>query len=282
MRSPLYAEIVRADGARPSRYALVLHGVFGSSKNWRLFMRRLAARCPSWGFVLADLRGHGRSLGLSAPHGVVEAAQDLVALGPDALGLDAPIVGVVGHSLGGKIALAYAALRATELDQLWTLDSQPGARSEASPPGEPDHVLEALLALPQRFGARRDFDALLAARGLAPEVVAWLAMNVVRDGDGYALGLELSTIRALLDDYFARDLWPELEREYARREVHVVVGGRSPVWSGPSRARLDRLAAASSRLHVHALEDAGHWVHVDAPEALLELMARELARPARG
>ncbi|MSP25110.1 MAG: alpha/beta hydrolase [Myxococcales bacterium] len=275
--SSLHVEVVCAAAAVPLRYALVLHGVFGSAANWRLFARKLALRCPSWGFLLADLRGHGRSLGLAAPHAVADAARDLLRLEHAELGIDGPIDGVIGHSLGGKIALAYAGMRPDALAQVWLLDSQPSAdaatRSDDDGSATPRRVLAALEALPPRFAARAEFDAALAARGFAPDVIAWLRMNVRRDGGGYVLGLDLLTIRALLADYFRLDLSTELGRVDARRELHVVVAGRSAVWSAPARARLAALAQSRPRVFAHTLADAGHWLHVDAPEPLLELMA---------
>ena len=54
-------ELIAAPGVTPQRYLLVLHGVFGSGANWRMFMRKLVARCPQWGAALVDVRGHGRS-----------------------------------------------------------------------------------------------------------------------------------------------------------------------------------------------------------------------------
>ena len=121
---PFHETVVAAD-AQPRAWLLVLHGVFGSAANWRMFARRLAAERPDWGFLLADLRGHNRSLGAPGPHRLDSMAADL-------LHLEAPqgeIRGVMGHSLGGKVALAYAAKRGGELDQLWMLDSRPGTRA---------------------------------------------------------------------------------------------------------------------------------------------------------
>ena len=107
-----FHSIVTATSANPSRYMLVLHGIFGAGGNFRTFIRRLADTCPNWGFVLVDLRGHGQSLGAPPPHTVEASAQDLVHLGTH-LGLE--IRGIMGHSFGGKVALAHAGLRPDEL-----------------------------------------------------------------------------------------------------------------------------------------------------------------------
>jgi len=271
----LHSERVTAAGATPSRWLFVLHGVFGSGKNWRSFMRAVAAACPDWGFLLVDQRGHGDSFsGLEPPHDLDAMAEDLVGM-EAATGL--PLVGVVGHSLGGKVALAYAAKRAGALEQVWVLDARPGTRdgSDASPTAV---VLRLLESLPARFDDRRAFTAAVQADGQPRAVAAWLAMNVRRDGDGdYRLRLDLPAIRAILDDYFSRDLWGEVERQDPQRELHVVVAGRSFVWRDGDRQRLVAIAAKRTGVQVHHIPEAGHWLHVDAPDALRALMISRLA-----
>src|SRR6201999_468457 len=55
--------------ATPSRWLLVLHGIFGSGRNWGSIARRLVEARPEWGAVLVDLRLHGQSReGFGAPH----------------------------------------------------------------------------------------------------------------------------------------------------------------------------------------------------------------------
>ena len=56
-------DIVIAPGADPTATAFVLHGILGSRRNWRGFVRKLAPRLPDWRFVLVDLRNHGDSHG---------------------------------------------------------------------------------------------------------------------------------------------------------------------------------------------------------------------------
>ncbi|KAM0917182.1 hypothetical protein ACQ4PT_009621 [Festuca glaucescens] len=95
--------------------AFVLHGLLGSGRNWRTFSRTLASqlrdRSPSdeWKMVLVDLRNHGNSARikrLSPPHNMSSAAKDLADL-VKTRGWTWPDV-VVGHSMGGKVALDFA------------------------------------------------------------------------------------------------------------------------------------------------------------------------------
>ena len=288
---PTHAEVT-APGVDPSRWMLVLHGILGSGGNFRSFARRLAAACPAWGFVLVDLRMHGQSQGAAPPHTLAAAADDLARL-REALGR--PIAGVMGHSFGGKVALAYAArvrppgieipgytnevLRTAsgepvELDQVWVLDASPGTRRDRA--GSTEAIVRMLREIEQPLPSRERFVELVTARGHDRSIAEWLAMNVRRADDGFRLRLDLDAIDALLDGYFATDLWPVLDEARGARAFHVVVAGRSDAWNQAERTRLAALAAREPRVHAHLIEDAGHWVHVDAPDALFELMRAAL------
>jgi pimeloyl-ACP methyl ester carboxylesterase len=270
---PFHA-IVTAPAAVPSRAMLVLHGMLGSGGNFRSFAKSLAAACPDWAFVLVDLRAHGQSQDAPPPHTLDAAAEDLVRLGKT---LAWPVRGVLGHSFGGKVALAYADKRGADLDQLFVLDSTPSVRPEGMTRVEAALVIEMLESLPWPLPSRERFFELLAEKGLARPIIEWLAMNVRRDGDVFRFRIDLSVVRALLADYFQRDLWSVLEAPSVPRQTHVVIGGRSDTVSEADRARLDELAKLDAKLHVHVLPRAAHWVHVDDPDGLLAIVRGALS-----
>jgi len=265
--------VVTAPGATPSRCMLVLHGIFGSGGNFRTFARALAAACPSWAFVLVDLRAHGLSTELAPPHTLAAAADDLVRLGP---ALTLPVRGVMGHSFGGKVALAYADRRRGELDQLWVLDSTPSARLAGMENVGAAKVLAMLESFPAALPSRERFLELVTSHGVSRAEADWLAMNVRRDGDVFRFRLDLAAIRALLVDYFVEDLWRVVEQPDGRRRAGFVIGGRSNTVSPDDRARLAAIAAKDPSLAVHILPNADHWVHVDDPEGLLRILASAL------
>jgi pimeloyl-ACP methyl ester carboxylesterase len=255
---------------------LVLHGILGSGGNFRSIARRLAESCPAWGFILVDLRGHGLSHSPPPPHTVGAAAEDLVRL-ERSLGL--PVAGVMGHSFGGKVAIAYLGLRPGELDQAWILDAGPGAYPDALRSGSTSEVLRMLEAMPMPLPSRERFLEMVAEKGHDKGIAEWLAMNVRRAEDGYRLRVDLPSIRAMMSDYFEQDLWPILEAPGAAKEVHIVLGGRSTSVPAADKERYRELAARSAgAVQVHDLPKAGHWVHADDPEGLLDFMRPALAR----
>lgn len=265
--------LVTSPGVTPERWMLFLHGILGSGANWRGFARRLVAARPRWGAVLVDLRMHGASQGFRPPHTVAAAAEDLLAL-DGAL----PVRAVVGHSFGGKVALEYLARRGDALEQVWILDAMPGARPAARGSEVVLNVLELLEAMDPVVPSREAFIAHVQRAGYSQDIAQWLAMNLRPAEGGYVLRVDLRAIRALLEDYFARDLWPVIEeRRSGTAQVHLVIAGRSTVFDPSDRERAVRAAAASGgRVKVHVLPEAGHWVHVDDPEGLLAAMLAAL------
>jgi pimeloyl-ACP methyl ester carboxylesterase len=255
-----------------------LHGILGSGANWRTFAMRLVAERPGWRAVLVDIRKHGGSQDFAPPHTLAACASDLMELEKSIGRFDA----VLGHSFGGKVGLEYARLRQglapserrEDLDVLWVLDAAPGSNPSRKDSSS-DAVVAMLATVPERFDSREAFIAYVEQRGTERPVAMWLAMNVrVRDDGGYAMRLDVPAMRELLDDYFLRDEWPYLEDSQRTTKVHIVVGDRSRSLDRGERALANRVAVgAPDRTWVHVL-DAGHWIHIDAPDALFALVAQ--------
>ena len=256
--------------ADPDRYMLFLHGILGTRANWRSIARRFVEARPRWGAILVDLREHGDSLGLSGPHTVRAAAADLTELEGS---LALPIGGALGHSFGGKVVLEWLRSRQGQLTEAWTIDSSPspiGADRNTSATAE---VIRTLEALPRQWASRDAFIAAMVEAGQPPPIAKWLAMNLRRTDRGERIfGPDLGVIRDLIDDYASADSWDVLEALPKECTLDLVIGGQSEVFSASDRERVGQLANRNSNISVHVIERAGHWVHVDAADALLALL----------
>ena len=272
MPARLHHERIARTGTTPERWLLITHGIYGAGSNWRGIARKLNDRRPEWGIELVDLRQHGRSEPGEPPHTLAACAEDLRALIAE---LDVPpfnekIEALAGHSLGGKVALATRAL--VSLPQTWVLDASPSPRSGALD----DHgnsvvrVLELMERLPKTWTRREDFVAAVMADGHDIGLAQWLAMNVVADASGtLTLRLDLAALREMLADYYARDLWDTLSS--GNGDVTFVIADRSTTVSASDRVQLER----APHVHVHHV-DAGHWLHIEAAAAVIELFATHL------
>jgi pimeloyl-ACP methyl ester carboxylesterase len=268
---PLAHALVTAPGVHPDRWILFLHGILGSGANWRTFARQLVAARPAWGAVLVDLRLHGESQGVSPPHTVEAAARDVAEL---VTTLPGPVKAVLAHSFGGKVALAFARDHGEGLERLFVVDATPGPRPDGRGSESTRHIVELLTTLPSELPDRATFTAWMEERGVSRPVAMWLAMNVrpIANTTRYAFRVDVAGIRAMLEDYFRIDLWSVLEAPPAALAIDLVLGGKSDVVDASDRAR----AARCPRVHVEVLPEAGHWVHVDAPDALREIVLSRL------
>ena len=251
----------------PAQWMIVLHGILGSGGNWRGIARKVVERRPEWGLALVDLRHHGRSEHGTPPNTVAACAEDVRALAAT-LG---SVTAIAGHSFGGKVALATRAFGG--MRQTWMFDSSPGARPDrAEDSSETVAQLIALMeTLPRTWARRDDFVDAVVAAGHAKPLAQWLAMNVVPAGEGYALRLDLAAIREMIADYLAQDLWASAF-DPALGDLELVIATRSDVVNAADRARV---ATPPSHVHVELVE-AGHWLHIDAPAKIVELVTSRL------
>lgn len=251
-----------------------VHGILGRGRNWKSFARRLLDSAPpGWRAVLIDLRGHGDSPLGEPPHDLEAHAADLAAL---AGSLGEPEV-IVGHSFGGKVVTTWARRHALRAPVLWVLDSPPGSTSRGEElAGDPAKVIRILRTAPVPSPDRDLIRVHLRQAGLSEDLVSWLLTSAVRDDLGWRLVWDLDAIEQMLASYLATDLWSWLET--TSLEVHLVRAGRSDRWTDDDLWRAEDLAA-EGRIRMHLLPEAGHWLHVDSPERVRELLATSLTPP---
>jgi pimeloyl-ACP methyl ester carboxylesterase len=263
-RSAVPLSYERVDGVRPERAIYFLHGILGRGINLRSIARQFVAQRPGWSAVLVDLRGHGKS-----PKGSPDPS--LEAAARDVLHLDAgiPLAAVAGHSFGGKVALEMG--RLGTLPAIVVIDSVPGARDPVRNRDGAVAVIETLEALPAFFESRTTFVDAIVEQGQSRAVAQWLAGSLEASDRGVRFALDLAEIKALLADYFARELWPIVEQPPAKTRLHLIIGEQSGAFTRADRERARSIAAVNSSVSVDVLP-TGHWVHVEDPEGLQRLL----------
>jgi esterase len=253
----------------PEQYLYVLHGIFGSGRNWASVARRLVQERPEWGVRLIDLRQHGASQGFEGPHTIASAARDLEQL---AESLSEQPAGLLGHSFGGKVALMYARVYGQPLKQIWVIDSTPDVRP---PSGSAWQMLGLIRQAPREFEARQDLVAYLSEQGMPLGVGQWMATNLEQSDGLYRWRFDLESIEALLTDFFKVDLWDVIESPPPNATLNIVKARESNVLTPEAVRKIESVARRNARVHFHEVA-GGHWVNAENPEELHRLLVADL------
>ena len=232
--------------------AVILHGLMGSSENWRTVQAALSATCR---VICLDLPNHGKS-----PHAV---RFDLRTIGDDVVEtLDALGVGpavMVGHSLGGKVAMQMASDHADRLRGLAAVDISP----RAIPPVHL-FILRACAQLDVAAAARRsDLDGALARYVPQQATRDFVLKNIVRDGEGrFAWRVPL---QHLIANYKVVSDAPPLVAPYEGPALFIA-GEASPFRLSEDEGLIRGWFPAARFV---SIAGAGHLVHADQPEAFI-------------
>jgi pimeloyl-ACP methyl ester carboxylesterase len=264
---------VASDTEAPSRTLVMLHGIYGRGRNWQAIARDIVAARPDYACWLVDLPSHGDSPPARHGDSVREVARDVADWFVEA-GITPDVV--LGHSYGGKVALALADPAAVSTFHLgtpfgiWVIDSTPEARA---PSGSAWDMLRIVRALPARFATRDEAVNAIVSGGFTIGVGQWMATNLARDGDQFVWRLDFDRMERLLHDFFRTDLWPIVEDRSRRNVLHFLKATRSSAMSEEAAARIRALGDA--RLHLHERE-GGHWIHAEAPDVVTALLVERL------
>lgn len=235
---------------------VVLHGLLGSLDNW---LPCAQAWSEHFQVFLVDLRNHGRS-----PH-AAEFDYDLMAADVAGFLRDQQLghASVLGHSMGGKVAMRFAQLHPALVQKLVVVDMSP--REYAPRYAE---ILAAMQTLDLRqFQQRGEVEAALLAVAPEKSLRQFLLKNLGRDSTGAlrwkpnvaSLSANYSRIRSALPPVPPFN-GPAL----------FVRGGKSD-YLGESDVTLIRQMFPQA--DVATIATAGHWVHAEAPKVFIQTVA---------
>lgn len=243
---------------------LVLHGLFGSGDNWRTVLKPLAEH---YQVVFVDQRNHGRSFHADE-HSIRAMADDLRELVRH-YGWEK--VTLLGHSMGGKTAMAYALTWPEAIAALIVVDM--GIRAY-----RPHHeaVLAGLQAVDlSRIDTRQEAEAALALHIAEASTRQFLLKSLMRvEAGGFAWKFDL--------DVLARDYVNILESLEWLGQQYM---GPTLFLRGGESGYVKDIDLPAIRTHfpqavLESVAGAGHWVHVDKPAEFVAAVQRFL-RPQR-
>ncbi len=234
---------------------IVLHGLLGESGNWHTLSRTAFQTVAT--VYAVDQRNHGRS-----PH---TDEMDYESMADDVHRFieehDLGRVSLLGHSMGGKTAMQTALAHPDAVERLIVADMAP----KAYPPRH-EHLLEALDRIdPSTYDRREDVDAALAEDVSSWSIRQFLLKNLDYDGEQYSWRMNLDALRRNYDQLNAA--LPD-DGTFDGPTLFVRGGQSDYVEEEDLPDIRERFPAAD----LVTIEDAGHWVHAEAPDAFAEVV----------
>jgi esterase len=235
----------------------ILHGLFGSGRNWATIAQHLAT---TYRVIAFDLRNHGGSPWADAMD--YRDMADDVGAAMRARGYER--YALVGHSMGGKVAMVAALLEPRAVEKLVVVDIAP-----VTYPTSPYRAyVQAMRALDlSAVTRRREVDTRLAEAVHNSAERGFLLQNLVFDHDKAHWRINLAALEPALPVLAG---FPEMPTGTTyKRPALFVAGGKSASLRPEHEAALTALFPAAAIVRI---AEAGHWVHADAPEAFLGLV----------
>lgn len=243
-----------------------IHGLFGRGKNFTTLAKGLETEMVS---LLVDAPNHGESA-WTEHFDYIEMA-DLIAAHLRADFASDRAVDIVGHSMGGKIAMVLALRHPDIVRRLIVLDIAPTAATDSR--GQFQHLLGTLTQLDLSTITRRP-EASAAIREQIPEagLRGFLLQNLKQSDDGFYWEPNLNMLYAELETIMG---FPELNDLAYNGPVLWVGGGRSNYVRDEDEEVMRTLFPKTVRM---TIKDAGHWVHSEKPEETLAAIKLFLTR----
>lgn len=235
----------------------MLHGLAGHAGEWAQMAAALGSDFRS---VAVDQRGHGRSEREPSDRSRRAFVADVAAV-VKRLSL-APVV-LVGQSMGGNTAFLAAAAHPELVVGLVVVEASP----DGPAPELPARVRRWLESWPVPFCDETKAREFFSTQGLAPD--AWAA-GLERREHGLCPAFDADVLIDCMAQLAANDYWTEWRR--IRCPTLIVRGQRGNFDAN----HIDELAHQLPDAHAVTIPDAGHDVHLDAPERLADEIHRFL------
>lgn len=253
---PLNAQHVGVEDSSQGPW-VILHGLLGSSRNWGSCAKKLGVAASVW---LLDMRNHGASPHAS-PSTYAAMVEDVRCF-LEVKGLHK--VRLMGHSMGGKVAMAFACQCPESLERLVIVDIAPKAYAEVHYAKE----FKAMATLPlSMLSSRKVAEAHMAPFVEDAAHLQFLLTNLVRNpAGGFCWQINLPALTAALPHLATNPLQPS---DRYLGPTLFIRGGRSHFIDVGDAALIKQYFPQSS---IVTLSTAGHNPHVDSSDDFIALI----------
>lgn len=241
---------------------IVLHGVFGSGDNLRL-LTRLNSPVEKFQFHFLDLRNHGKS-SHADDMSMQTLAKDIFTY-CDEQSIEK--FSLIGHSLGGKVAMTCALEIPARIQQMVNIDMAPSNQSAVN---IRDHNTN--LAAIQAVGlanitSRAEADKLMKPHVANPSVRQFFMKSLVRNSQGYFQWLfDFERLQKFSQQWQSNIVDLDYTNQYSAPTLFIY-GVNSSFMSLDAHPIIRQYFPNAE---IIGIDEAGHWVHADQPQRFLE------------
>jgi len=246
-----------------SRSTIVIHGLFGAASNWRSVSTRIAEISRSNVFLL-DMRNHGASPHTNEMDYNTMMSDVHAFINKHSLGLTS----VIGHSMGGKVAMLLALKHPEMLEKLVVVDIPPSATPESSSPFV--KYIEAMQFLDLRtLRNRKQADAALQPAIKNDVVRQFLLTNLETNSDNsFKWRCNLQTLKTNINALME---FPPVTEKFTGKTLFV--GGELSPYLQQPQFQQD-IHSLFPNAEISIVKGAGHWVHFEKPTEFLDLISK--------
>lgn len=232
---------------------LVIHGLFGSGRNWRAIAKRLSA---DFHVTTVDMRNHGNSFWsdeMDYPSMASDLAEVIEATGPSSM--------VLGHSMGGKAAMVLALTRPDLVERLIVADIAPVTYTHTQTP-----FIDAMKKVNlSKIQKRSDVSEALKEHVDDASLQAFFAQSIDMGDQGARWLLNLEVLRKSMPDIIG---FPDISGQYDGRTLFIF-GANSDYVDEEGRTAIAPLFPTA---RFAKLKNAGHWLHAEQPRPFIEVV----------
>jgi esterase len=242
---------------------IILHGLFGQSDNWVTVGRRIS---DQFHVFIPDQRNHGQSPH-SSIHSFPAMADDLTEFIEENQ-IENPVL--IGHSMGGKVAMTYALENPQKVKKLVVVDISPRKYAERITHTQ---VITQMMSIDlDQIKTRGDVEKILDSKISDARVRMFIMKNLYYKLHGkLAWRLNLETINQSMDLLFDGI---QSENQY-KGPTLFIRGGMSDYVPDED---IPLIKSMFPEAIIKTISGASHWVHADAPEELCYLLSGFLER----
>ncbi len=237
---------------------LILHGLFGSKRNWQSIARLLSEECQV--FTL-DLRNHGESEHVDSMSYQVMADDIFQFISEHSL----EEVSLVGHSMGGKVAMQMALQYPEIIKRLVIIDIAPVKYQHGF-----NDLIDSLKALPlEQISSRHEADKYLRSTVQPESLRHFLLQNLKSSEDGFQWRINLDAIQTNIDSLM--DFPADHKHMQYQNPVLFLKGEKSDYIKHQDERKIFKYF---SRALFITVAGAGHWLHAENPDFVVQEISK--------